>query len=117
MEHMKGLHHLHLRKRASGGLEPFPARTPWKRLLDKAVLGVGVIGPLASIPQVLKIYLTQDATGLSGISWGIWALLDIPWIAYGLVHRERPIIVAYSLWLTVNSLVFIGALMYGDGLF
>ncbi|MDO8514373.1 MAG: PQ-loop domain-containing transporter [bacterium] len=113
---MKGLHHLHLRKRISRGLEPFPARTLWKRSLDKVVLGVGIIGPLASIPQVLKIYLVQDATGLSGISWGIWALLDIPWIIYGLVHRERPIIVAYSLWFTVNSLVFIGAMMYGGGL-
>ena len=114
---MKGLHHLHLRKRISKGLEPFPARTSWKRQLDRLVLAVGVIGPAASIPQVLKIYVTQNAGGISVISWGALAILDIPWILYGLVHNERPIVMTYSLWFIINILVTIGATMYGAGLF
>ncbi len=100
-----------------GDLEPFPARTAWKRLLDRVVLAVGIIGPLTSIPQILKIYVLQDATGVSVISWGTWALLDIPWIIYGIVHRERPIVVTYCLWLFVNTMVFAGAVMYGAGPF
>ena len=38
---MRGIHHLHLRKRLSRALEPYPARTFWKRLLDKTVYVVG----------------------------------------------------------------------------
>lgn len=117
MRSMKGLHHLHIRKRVRNGLEPFPARTAWKRYLDRLVFAVGVVGPLASIPQVLKIYLTHNAGGISVISWGTLALFDIPWIAYGLVHRERPIALTYSLWFIINILVTIGATMYGAGLF
>ena len=86
------------------------------RFLDHLVLVVGVVGPAATIPQILKIYITHQATGVAALSWGTWALLDIPWILYGLAHRERPIAITYTLWFTANVLVFVGVLMYGDGL-
>jgi hypothetical protein len=35
------------------------------------------------------------------------------WFTYGLVHREKPIIIMYSLWFISNSLIFIGVLLYG----
>lgn len=112
---MRMSHHLSLRKRGARGLEPFPARSAWLRFLDRTVLVIGVIGPLMSIPQILKIYLLQDATGVSVIFWGACAILDIPWILYGFVHRERPIIVTYSMWLVMNIAVFTGAIHYGAG--
>lgn len=97
----------------SRALEPYPARSAWKRLLDKAVYAAGVIGPVMTIPQIALIYIGQDATGVSPISWLAWALLDIPWILYGLAHKERPIVMTYSLWLVCNLLVFVGAILYG----
>lgn len=111
---MKGLFHLQRRKRADGGLEPYPARTFSKRVLDQVVIVVGIAGPLSALPQLLKIYLLHTATGVSALSWGLAALFDIPWIVYGAVHRERPIIVTYSLWLAINIAVLIGALIYGS---
>ena len=112
---MKGLHHIHLRKRHASGVEPYPANSVWKRALDRVVLAVGVIGPLMTVPQILKIYLSQDAAGVSVLSWGMFALLDIPWILYGFVHRDRPIFITYTLWLIMNALVFAGAIKYGAG--
>ncbi len=105
---MKFHHHLHVRKRR----EPYPARTSALRLLDGVVLVVGILGPIFSIPQILLIYVGQQAAGVSPESWAAWALLDIPWIIYGLVHRERPIVITYTLWLICNTLVFVGALLY-----
>lgn len=107
---MDGMHHLHIRKR-----EPYPARTMGKRLLDDAVFAAGVIGPLSTIPQVLKIYLLQNATGVSAFSWGVWAILDLPWVLYGIVHKERPITITYIMWFLANTAVFIGAIIYGNG--
>lgn len=96
-------------------MEPFPARSAWKRALDHLVIAVGIIGPVATVPQILKIYLLQQAAGVSALSWGTWALLDIPWILYGMAHRERPIIMTYTLWLVVNAIVCAGAILYGAG--
>lgn len=109
--------HPHLRKRAFGrGLEPVPARSALLRLLDTVVYIVGVLGPAMTLPQIIKIFLFQNADGVSALTWGAYALFDIPWIIYGLVHREPPIAIAYFLWLICNSIVFFGALTYGTGL-
>ena len=114
---MRGLHHLHVRKRRALGHEPFPARTWRLRLLDRIVLAAGVIGPLMTIPQIVKIFVLQDASGVSMISWGMYATLDIPWILYGIVHRDVPIALTYTLWLIMNVSVVAGAVFYGSGLF
>ncbi|QQG37780.1 MAG: hypothetical protein HYS26_04120 [Candidatus Kaiserbacteria bacterium] len=89
----------------------------WIRILDRLVLFVGIVGPLTALPQILKIYILNDATGVSVLSWLIPALLDLPWILYGVVHRDRQITVAYSLWLLVNVLVVFGAVTHGAGTF
>lgn len=113
---VKGLFHLQVRKRVSKNLEPVPARTFPKRFLDRVVLFVGILGPLTTIPQLVVIYTTHNATGVSALSWGLPALLDIPWILYGVIHRERPIIITYLLWFVANSAIFVGAIAYGSGL-
>jgi uncharacterized protein with PQ loop repeat len=115
---MRGLHHIHLRKRVhKRHLEPYPARHPWKRFLDRIVLAAGIIAPLMTVPQAFKIYMLQDATGVSIVSFGAFALLDIPWIVYGIVHRARAITVAYILWFSMNIIVVAGVLMYGTASF
>ncbi|MEN9561724.1 MAG: hypothetical protein RIQ56_997 [Candidatus Parcubacteria bacterium] len=106
-------HHVYKRKRKITG-EPFPARTTWLRFLDRVVLAAGIIGPFSAIPQVLKIYIEGDASGLSAPTWGMWALLNIPWIIYGHVHRELPIVATYSLWFIVNTSVFLGILRFSS---
>ena len=86
------------------------------RLLDRVVLAAGIIAPFMTVPQILKIYLLQDGSGVSVISWLAYTFLDFPWILYGVAHHSRPIVVTYVLWLVMNSLVVIGALQYGAGL-
>ena len=106
--------HPHIRKR-SRFLEPYPARTYGLRVLDMVVYTVGILGPLFTLPQIAKIYLYQDAAGVSLISWAAFTVFDIPWIVYGYVHRERPIVITYILWLIVNAIVCVGVLLYGKG--
>jgi len=82
------------------------------QLLDRVVLICGIAGPLLAIPQILRIYLGQNAVGVSPISWGLFATFDVPWVLYGIVHKEKPIVVTYTLWFIMNLFVLIGALIY-----
>jgi MtN3 and saliva related transmembrane protein len=107
------LRHLHLRKRISKTLEPYPARTFTKRLLDKLVFAVGVVGPLMTIPQMWLIFAGRNAAGVSAVAWFGWALMDVPWIIYGVVHKEPPITLTYALWFLGNLAVAVGAVIYG----
>ena len=109
---MNGQHHIHRRKRCHKMLEAYPHKNKWVRFLDRFLLFVAVIGPLMTFPQILKIYVGQNAAGISIWTWSFYALIDIPWIIYGFVHKEKPIVIAYFLWLVTNLIVLVGALIY-----
>jgi uncharacterized protein with PQ loop repeat len=109
---MPGLHHIHKRKRVHERLEPYPHENKWVKLLDDFLLAVAVIGPVMSIPQIWKIFSTRTAAGVSALSFGLFAAFNIPWIIYGAVHREKPIYIAYILWLISNTAVVVGTMLY-----
>jgi uncharacterized protein with PQ loop repeat len=111
MDGGKVSHHVSTRKRAV--LAGYPHPRWWGRFLDRAVLVAGIAGPLMVIPQIVKIYGMQDASGVSALSWFAFAFFDVPFIVYGLVHRDTPIIVTYILFFIMNITVVIGALLYG----
>ena len=82
-------------------------------MLDRLVLMTGVVGPLMNLPQIVKTLQTRDAGDLSLFSWVAYTLYDIPWIFYGVVHKDHAIVVAYSFWLLSNVLVLLGVIFYG----
>lgn len=107
-----GRHHQHLRRRLYKNLEPYPHPKFWTRLLDRLIFVVGFASPAFTLPQLYQIYVLHNAAGVSSLTWGAYAFFDIPWILYGLVHKEAPITFTYTLWLFANALVAIGALVF-----
>jgi len=109
---MLGFHHLRSRALATKGLEPFPARSSWKRFLDHLMYGVGVLAPLALLPQVIQIYTTKNASGISLATWTLLTFFSVLWMLYGIAHKDKPIIIAHVLFAILNALVAVGALLY-----
>lgn len=112
---MKTPHHFATRERDARGREPYPARDAWTRTLDRVVLTVGIVGPFTVLPQIIKIFSMHSAAGVSVLSWALPAVLDTPWVVYGIVHHERPIFITYLLWIFANILVVVGVVIYGTG--
>ena len=83
-----------------------------KRFVDRIIVFIAVIAPLTTIPQVLKIYLEKQVAGLSLETWLMYTVFNIIWVAYGIFHREKPIIISSVLWFTVDLLVAVGILVY-----
>ena len=109
---MDGIHHIHKRKRAHDKLKAYPHSKKWIRFLDKFLLVVAVLSPLVTLPQILKIYVEQNSSGVSALIWGLFAFFNIPWIVYGVVHKDKPISIGYSLWFVTNVVIAVGALIY-----
>ncbi len=108
-----GLHHLHLRKRIHQKKEKYPSPDKWKRRFDKLIYVVGIVGPMMSLPQLLKIWVDRSAAGVSAISWGAFAVISLFWLCYGALHREKPIMVSAGINCTFQAIIFIGAVLYG----
>lgn len=108
----QGLHHFHKRKRVYENLEPYPNPNKFKRFMDKGIFVIGVIGPLMTLPQVLKVWIDKDVSGLSIITWISFIVISIFWLIYGILHKEKPIIITQILWFSMHLSILIGMVAY-----
>ena len=77
--------------------------------MDRSVYIVIVAQILFNIPQVAKVWLERNSTGVSAVSWGAFAAINVFWLAYGLLHKEKPIIVSSSIAVVLQAFIAIGA--------
>ena len=107
------IEHIHKRKRAAGrARQPYPAQSGIVRFLDKLVYAAGIIAPAMMIPQLILLYGEKNADGIAPITWLAIGILNIPWILYGIAHKEKPLVMTYILWIICNGLMFVGAVIY-----
>ncbi|MBI5397975.1 hypothetical protein HZB03_00795 [Candidatus Woesearchaeota archaeon] len=105
--------HLHHRKQSRSAKDPYPHPDPRVRFLDKLILAVAVVFPLSTLPQIFTVWYYHNASGVSLITWSLYFLMTIPLLIYGIVHKEKPLVIMYILWLIVYAGVISGAVMYG----
>lgn len=109
---MLGLHHLALRRRVSQNLESYPHPTMWKRRFDYAMYFIGLMAPIALIPQALELYSTRDAHSLSLPTWVVLGGINLLWSFYGILHKEPPIAIANFFSGLLNIIIAIGIILY-----
>jgi len=107
-----GQHHVHKRKRIHQKHEPYPHPEKWKRLMDRLIYIVGILGPVMSVPQLLDIWIGRSTAGVSLVTWGAFLLMSFFWLAYGIMHRDKPIILTYICWIAVESMIVFGIIIY-----
>lgn len=111
---MHGFHHLRARARRAenGRLEPFPAITPLKRYLDYLMYVVGVVQPLALLPQISAIYIDHAKQGVALTTWMLLIGFNLLWVLYGTVHKDRLIVLANSFAALFDVIIVVGVLYY-----
>lgn len=82
-------------------------------LLSRVLGGMSVFTMLMTVPQVLTIWVGQQAAGVSVWSWSAYLLSAILWFWYGLQRGDRNIYLACVGWAGLDAAVIVGALIYG----
>ncbi len=68
---------------------------------------VAILGPLLTIPQLLKIWHNKSASELSLMTWFSYFSISLLWFIYGLRTKDKPLMVCNFLYLVVNLLIVI----------
>jgi uncharacterized protein with PQ loop repeat len=113
--HSGGLRHYHLRKRIHKKHEPYPHPDRLKRFFDRVIYVVVILGPVMNLPQLFKIWIYRDATGVSFVSWTGFTIFSVIWFIYGVLHREKPIIFMNVFIMVIQALIAMGSFLYGSG--
>lgn len=80
--------------------------------MDKLVYMAGIVGPVMTMPQVLRIWIDKNASGVAIETWGTYLVLSVIWMSYGILHKEKPLIIMYSAYFMINIMIISGVLMY-----
>ena len=105
-------HDIHIRKRIYVKKQKYPSNKRLIAFFDKFIIVLGVVNIIATIPQLLQIWVGHNADGVSFVTWAYYAFFSLMMLMYGLLHRELPIILNYSSGMFIYILIAVGAVIY-----
>lgn len=85
-----------------------PARPTSEGPLER-VLNVFSIGTmLLTIPQVVTVWFSHNASGVSLVSWSAYLASAVLWFVHGVKKRDASIWVACIGWIVLDAAVVVG---------
>ena len=89
------------------------------KTLEPLMLFMGLISPVATLPQLYKLYFShsQHALGLSTTTWLLYSFIAILWTVYGLYHKNPTIWVGNGLGFLMYAAMVVGIIMHGGTTF
>jgi uncharacterized protein with PQ loop repeat len=81
--------------------------------LRRLLGGMSVFTMLMTIPQVLAVWVGQQAGGVSILSWSAYLASAVLWLWFGIRQRDKNIYLPCVGWITMDAAVIVGAVVYG----
>ncbi len=83
-----------------------------KRLFEKFMLVFATVEPIATIPQIIEVWKSGNDGSVSLATWSFYSLTSLMWLTYGIVRKDKPLIVSGILWVASQGLVVLGLLLH-----
>ena len=90
-------------------LHPSGSHAGLRRLLG----AMSVFTMLMKIPQVLTIWIGQQAAGVSLLSWSAYLASAILWLWFGIQKQDKNIYLPCVGWIALDIAVIVGVVIYG----
>jgi uncharacterized protein with PQ loop repeat len=74
---------------------------------------MSVFTMLMTIPQVLTIWVGQQAAGVSILSWSAYLASAILWLWFGIQKQDKNIYLPCVGWIVLDLAVIMGVIIYG----
>jgi len=94
--------------------DSIPAGLRSEAMLRRLLGSMSAFTLVMSVPQVLAIWMSRQAAGVSVLSWAAYLASALLWFWYGLRKPDRNIYLPCIGWIAVDAAVIAGALAYGQ---
>lgn len=81
------------------------------KTMDKCMYIIALIAPIMTIPQLIDVFHGHVA-GVSLLTWGAYAVVSGLWFLYGILHKDKPLMLTQFLLLLLDSAIVIFVIMY-----
>jgi uncharacterized protein with PQ loop repeat len=84
----------------------------WKRVFHKIAYVAGLAASVATIPQIIKVWVEKDSSGVSLMTWSSYIVISAILAMYGKIHKERVMVVMYVSLVIVQALIVVGVIIF-----
>lgn len=84
-----------------------------ERFIDSLVYFSTAFGVAFNIPQFMEVWVNKRVEGVSLVTWAGFCVGSFFWLCYGIIHKEKPIIIANSLFFSIQFLIVTGLVLQG----
>ena len=81
--------------------------------LRRLLGAMSVFTMLMTIPQVLTIWISQQAAGVSIFTWSAYLVSAILWLWFGIQKSDKNIYLPCIGWILLDTAVIVGVVIYG----
>jgi uncharacterized protein with PQ loop repeat len=83
------------------------------KALRTALGGMSIFTMLMTIPQVLTIWISHQASGVSILSWSAYLVSAVLWLYFGMQQQDWNIYLPCLGWMILDTAVILGTVVYG----
>ncbi|MFT4313343.1 MAG: hypothetical protein ACMXYA_02960 [Candidatus Woesearchaeota archaeon] len=84
-----------------------------KPAIDSIIYVAAICMPFMTIPQIYNVWVLQQVTGVSIITWVMFTAFSCIWLWYAIHHKNIPLLVNNILWIIMQGSVAVGILVFG----
>ncbi|MNY06166.1 PQ loop repeat protein [compost metagenome] len=82
------------------------------RPIEKLMYIVSLAYPLTAVPQIIKVYSTQNVESLALLSWILYVIFGTIFVIYAISEKLKPLIIEGALWVGIYVLMVGAIVMY-----
>ena len=82
-----------------------------RNTLDKLTYVSGVLLPILTLPQAYAVLVDKATDGVSLITWGFYLVSSSLFAIFGVVHKEKLLMVTYIPFVIVEAAIVVGILI------
>lgn len=81
-------------------------------VFDDGMYIVALVTPVMTLPQLFLIWAQRQTAGVSIVTWGAFAAMSGVWLIYGLLHRQKPLVLSQACLFVVDFAVVLGVAIF-----
>ena len=109
--HISFHHVLHRKRKSQEGKKNPVENSKIKKIMDDMVYVSAFLAIFFNIPQLVKIWSEKNTAGVSVLTWIGFLFGSIFWLFYGIIHKEKPIIVANFIFVIIQFFIVLGLIL------
>jgi uncharacterized protein with PQ loop repeat len=87
--------------------------SPSDKAMSRLLGSMSIFTGLMTLPQILTIWVSHQAAGVSLLSWSAYLLSAVLWLWHGVRTHDKNIYLACVGWIALDGAVVVGVIAYG----